>query len=180
MNQKEDRIVVDIANDPILQSFIGYLAKEFEVMGYSDEQKVMRIAHLAADILNEKSASYPNHNYMLGEILRNGSGVCRHKAILTKVLCNKLLPHLPCALVGGKLAIDFKVDFGANGIYIRTLSGDEALEGHAWNVVELDGHKEVIVDPMRKCLAAADHLSDAMVQYYGAERLRTSITGDYE
>jgi len=157
-------------------------------MGYTDEQKMMRIAHLSADILRDEPSSIEmKYNYMLGEVLKAGCGVCRHRATLTKVLCDALLPDVSCVLIAGKVPVAVPMYFGKGGRFsgFMHISGDASIASarHAWNVVQIRG-RNYVVDPMQACLFAADDppgekLNEygenigqkEMLEYYGVEHL---------
>lgn len=128
-------LYIDIVRDPVLQSLVSYLTKEFEVMKYTDKQKIVRLGMIASDLFQQStSQNKKKGNYLLGEVARAGAGVCRHRALLIKALA----PHfdIRCALVAGIVPIPTEMEDGKGEFagYVNMFKG-----GHVWNVVEIDG-----------------------------------------
>ncbi len=124
---KEDgQIVVDLEKDKLLSSVINYLEKEFEIMKYTDTQKLFRLYQFilssieSCDLCNFNALK--KHYYYLGEFLRFGMGECSHFALLFKVMADQL--KLSNAMILAQIPT--------------------SSETHAWNIAFIDGKRYLI------------------------------------
>lgn len=142
---KGDLVFVDLEKDQVLRDLVAYLKVEFELMTYTDEEKTIRLAILAAALLDQKSSSVLPKNYLLGEVIRAGAGVCRHRSLLIKALADAL--DLKCALVAGVVSKAARMEADDHSfVFLEVLEG----AAHVWNIMEVDG-APWIVDPMHQC-----------------------------
>lgn len=172
--QEGDLLFVDSTKDPILRGLVAYLKEEFAVMGYTDEQKMTRLALLADDLLKGDVWNYKmKYNYLLGEILRAGRGVCRHRAPLIKTLADEL--GLQCALVQGAV---HKTGYLYAGGKCAGMFTQRYASAHAWNIMVIGG-RHFVVDSMNDCIFPVDNPPgktqkhrETISNWYGLERLQ--------
>ncbi|MCH9611063.1 MAG: hypothetical protein S4CHLAM81_00260 [Chlamydiales bacterium] len=143
-NRDQDFVIVDLDRDVVLRKLVNYLQREFEKYGYSDKEKHMRLTLFVTDLLAQDIESWNiKDQFLLGEFVRGGRGVCRHRSLLYKVLADQL--GLQATLVSAYVPVRRCFNNGPfSGHTIpNTLSG-----GHAWIETSIDG-KEWIIDPMQ-------------------------------
>jgi hypothetical protein len=78
--------------------------------------------------MRQLGAQFAGREVLLGDIAAGGAGVCRHRALMLKVLGDEA--GLEVTLVRGRLSLH-----GSSG-------------GHAWNEIVIDGRR-LLVDPYR-------------------------------
>jgi hypothetical protein len=169
--KRGDLIFIDVPNDPVLKSLIAYLEIEFEVMQYTEAQKMMRIALLSADLLREDAptSKFKGNNYLLGEIVRAGAGNAVHRSALNKVLCDAF--KLPCAFICGFVDIRHRVRGGPLGDDCYQVESNVAI--HAWTIIQADG-RNYLVDSAKEIIFPLDNPPGTTTQakkdlreYYG-------------
>jgi hypothetical protein len=98
----------------------------------------------------------------LGEHMNEGDGVCRHKAIATKLLMDRL--GVPSTLESG------------NYVFLDKQSGKRQLGPHAWNTVSVDGKPYLFDSSQRKIgdLSNAD-LANAYKTTYNRSQIIGSV-----
>lgn len=82
------------------------------------------------DSIVKKTREY-NGTMTLDEIIKIGAGVCRHRSLFFKLICDKIL---------SKDGISAAVDAGFSQAGHGSLSG----HGHMWNYVQYDGKTEIV------------------------------------
>lgn len=129
-------IIVDRKNDKLLNETINAFKMRLQGKNLSDEQKMQELLKFSDEIFSvEKSGTNleqlvknmmnvqnPQEVY-LGQIINSGAGVCRHRALLTKILGDEI------------------------GLKTRFISGQYNAGGHAWNEIIL-GKKTYLFDAM--------------------------------
>jgi Ethylene-responsive protein kinase Le-CTR1 len=155
-DDKGDLVFIDIPRDRILQDLVTYLRTEFDLMKYTPEQKMMRLASISADLLSADVWSYRmEKNYLLGDVLQAGAGVCRHRALLIKTLADQL--EMPCALVAGP--VNRPMPLYCNGQFLGFMEmisiAGQPVAAHAWNIMHLNG-RYWVVDAMQQQVFPVD------------------------
>ena len=119
-----EKIIIDRAHDLTLQKTILAFKRRISSGNYSDEQKMRELMKFVDEIFSiEKSGtkieklveSFENMDkeFLMGDIIKSGAGVCRHKALMTKILGDEI------------------------GLGTRVVQGYYQNGGHAWNEVVL-------------------------------------------
>lgn len=170
-----DVVYFDLSQDSVLQQILDYFKAEFEVMEYTEEEKVVRLATFCATLMHrtEFDPAVLNQSYLIGELARSGTGACRHLAPLFKLLSDHLgLRSGLVASVVDKTVYRYTFDQ-------TTIETSTETSGHVWNVVELEDGRHWLVDPMKRIafpvsappgstLSYQNHLTG----YYGLEHLQ--------
>jgi hypothetical protein len=134
-------LVIDRTKDPVLRRQLAY-AKDPELLKLPTADRAKKLAQYvdktlspggnrsaAMEAVERFTEEYANRPVLFGEMEEAcQSGVCRHRALLFKMLCDDA--GLKSALVRGN--------------YVNGRTGG----GHAWNELILDDGKRVIVDVM--------------------------------
>lgn len=110
---------------------ISLAEKVYQLLTPGDIANIMRETD---DSLKKLKGSYGSNVIPLSEIIKGGSGVCRHRAITFKYLCD--MANIECRLIRGLLypSEDHRDDdFHTIGITGRYY--------HAWNVIKIGGEK---------------------------------------
>lgn len=140
---RRELIIVDRQRDPALQQHLAF-ARSKEVMTLEPDQRAMQLAQYvdqsmsldknnratmaAVSLLTEEYADQP---VLIGEVTRLcGAGVCRHRALLFKLLADEA--GLDVALVRGNYG-------NAN-----------RHAGHAWNELHLKDGRRLLIDTMQR------------------------------
>lgn len=137
-------IVIDKARDPILRNTIEEYKGEIENWRkkYTFPLEKEEIAYLTSKYVAEKfdkefpakaieiTSSFPKEEILLGDIIKGGVGVCRHRALLFKVLFDE-------------------IGIGSALYFRRYGKSDEQNNPgyHAWNVISID-NKRILIDAM--------------------------------
>ncbi|MBN68410.1 MAG: hypothetical protein CME32_03900 [Gimesia sp.] len=140
---RRELIIVDRQRDPALQKHLKY-ARSQEVMSLPPEKRALKLAQyidqsMSLDQQNRATMAavvlltdeYANQGVLIGEVTQLcGAGVCRHRALLFKILADEA--GLDVALVRGNY-------------------GDATRHaGHAWNELHLKDGRRLIVDVMHR------------------------------
>ncbi len=134
-------LVIDRAKDAALRKQLAY-AKDAELLKLPTAERAKKLAQYVDKVLSpggdrraamraveEFTTEYANRPVLFGEMEEAcQSGVCRHRALLFKMLCDDA--GLKSALVRGNYSDGFSAG------------------GHAWNELILDDGARVIVDVM--------------------------------
>jgi hypothetical protein len=138
-NPSREVIIVDKANDPVLNQTIDNFQKKIEANPQLTEKEKIQLLHDYVDDLlsNGTDPQLESRTYALpkgegvylGNIIDSGAGVCRHRALLTKVLGDQI--GLDVSLVRG--------NFGNLG-------------KHAWTEIKMTNGETLIVDPMHRTI----------------------------
>jgi hypothetical protein len=137
-------LLIDRTGDPELQKYLAWAAQ----LGKTDdsaEQKLQKLVAYVHDLntpdsgerwleeyVEDMTGEFANRPLRIGAMLEHcGSGVCRHRSLLLKILGDAA--GLPTALVRGNYH----------------LPGSEPLSGpHAWNEVQMPNGRLLLVDVM--------------------------------
>lgn len=114
----------------IKESFISRLTEIEKIPNTKSQDKVKLATGFVCEVLpysnfevnhfvNKKKEETAQKYVDFGDILENGNGVCRHRAILFKLLCDDVLS-----------------DPKHGEIYAAVRSGELYKEGHAWNIAK--------------------------------------------
>jgi hypothetical protein len=137
-------LMVDRAGDPELQKYLAW-AEQLGKTESSAEQKLRRLVAYVHDLntpengtrwleeyVEDMTGEFANRPLRIGAMLEHcGSGVCRHRSLLLKILGDAA--GLPTALVRGNYH----------------LPGSDPLSGpHAWNEVQMPDGRVLLVDVM--------------------------------
>jgi len=137
-------LLVDRTSDPELQQYLAWAAQLGKTEG-SAEQKLRKLVAYVHDLntpdsgerwleeyVEDMTGEFANRPLRIGAMLEHcGSGVCRHRSLLLKILGDAA--GLPTALVRGNYH----------------LPGSEPLSGpHAWNEVQMPDGQALLVDVM--------------------------------
>lgn len=142
-NSPQDFIVVDKDKDVVLKKLINYLENEFAKNQYTELQKHARLATLVCALFNQTLYMHAiDRDYLLGEFVRGGRGVCRHRALLYKVLADELA--LKATLCAGIL---FDRNCFKNNLFSGHSIPKTQNAGHAWIEAQINEEKWII-DPM--------------------------------
>jgi len=127
-NGLSEVVVFDRTLDPTLVKTIDAFKKRINGKYLTDEQKINELMKFVDEVFSvSKSGSQTaenarhlvgwqgNSEVLLGEIINSGAGVCRHRALLTKVLADEI--KLNC----------------------RMLQGYYNAGGHSWNEIVIKG-----------------------------------------
>lgn len=129
-------IIVDKSKDELLKKTIDTFKARIEGKNLSAEEKMRELLKFSDEVFSvEKSGGKteqlvknmmnvldPQEVY-LGQIINSGAGVCRHRALLTKILGDEI------------------------GLKTRFITGQYNTGGHAWNEIIL-GKKTYLFDAM--------------------------------
>jgi|GEM_PF-2825683 len=142
-NANREIIVVSPDRDPVLKKAIEEAKTSLSQIP-SHEEKVKYIADYVDSLMKEKNAAKNEQilerivggptegkKVSLGQLIENGTGVCRHRSLLFKAIADEI--GMPSSVTKGS--------------YIHN---DGTKENHQWNKVELPNGKDLIVDTMSK------------------------------
>ena len=109
-------------------------------------------AHLLKDFVdgcytnsrNHWTDMFPLDFIKLGQTIKSGAGMCRHRALLTKVLADEI---------------------GLNSSMIRGCFELQGLEPHMWNEVTIDGEK-YLFDAILNNVIKLDSKAEVLDKYY--------------
>lgn len=127
-----EKIIIDKTHDLTLSKTILAFKKRLINGNYTEEQKMSELMKFVDEIFSvDKSGSKiekfvssfesADKEFYLGDIIKSGAGVCRHKALMTKLLGDEI------------------------GLQTRIIQGYYRGSGHAWNEV-LVGDKTFLFD----------------------------------
>lgn len=135
--EKQFHAVYSPTDDQILKKVYEYLDQEFEMLGYTDDEKVLRLISFVDFILDTQEFKPSETRYaLLGEFIAGGGATSHVRAMLFKVLAERYLPaEMQVSLVAAQTR-EFTFDE----------SGDEGE--FAWNVLR-QGEKTEIIDVSR-------------------------------
>jgi hypothetical protein len=127
------------------------------VFGGADPRIVESTKKAIADLRVAATGENPNvHRMPLGALVRKGFGLCRHRAILFKFLCDHMCTEperwglSATGTVGATPAGGIECSLVRGVQYERDeKSGVVQALGHMWNVVLVDG-TECVVDVMQR------------------------------
>ncbi len=135
--------------DDLKQRVVKLSVHASAALGGIVDSKTSPFSQVVEEVAAELKALHPHQVVSLGALIEIGVGLCRHRSILFKYLCDHMhrLPAewgltaggdavpgaIPCQLVRG-------IHAAADG------SGD--IENHMWNVVRI-GDKSFVVDVMQ-------------------------------
>lgn len=129
-NGDRETLILDRTKDKILRDTVEEFKKEMSQANLSEEEKLFKLFEFVYKklggkmLINEpKDIAIGAHPVLLGNIIESGYGVCRHKALLAKVL-------------GDEVGIKTKL------VRRSHISG----EPHVWNEVKLSDGKRVLLD----------------------------------
>ncbi|QDU53698.1 EDR1-related protein [Gimesia panareensis] len=140
---RRELIVVDRQRDAALKKHLEF-ARSKEVMSLAPDQRAMKLAqyvdqNMSLDKNNRATMAavslltdeYANQGVLLGDVTQLcGAGVCRHRALLFKILADEA--DLDVALVRGNY-------------------GDATRHGgHAWNELHLKDGRRILIDTMQR------------------------------
>lgn len=148
-----DLVFFDLEKDPILSKLLQYFKAEFELIKYTDQQKLMRLSSFAAVAIENNDSSLFNLNYYLGNILLAGKGKCRHRSFLVKILADHL--DIPCGIVCAGVVQHIPLRDSNNKImdFIQA----SLLAAHVWNVFCDDKGHHWILDSMNQTCFRVDN-----------------------
>jgi hypothetical protein len=161
VNDSGELLFVDIEQDKILRDLAIYLRTEFEVMQYTQEQQAMRLASLASTLfqLGETNKN-TRSNYYLGEVVRSGGGVCRHRGLLMKALADQLMGYNSGLVYS---FVPLPVPWIQNGQFLGFVELKDQ-SAHVWIVMKIKG-LYWIIDAMNHCAFPVDKIPGQEDEY---------------
>ena len=110
-NGNQEIVIIDKTIDPILVKIINTFKNRITGKNLTDEQKMDELMKFVDEVFSSSKSSKQTSEYvsymmqqqqtevLLGELANSGAGVCRHRALLTKVLADEV--NLKCRRVEG-------------------------------------------------------------------------------
>jgi hypothetical protein len=140
LDESAQNVFINAKTDSVLRFLIHYFQEEFDFMGYTEREKVFRIAQFINALSSSaKESKKHKENFYLGSLLQLGIGVCRHKAALLKVLADHL--GIKCSLITAMID-NYSRKKNDDGSFSYKLS--KRSDGHVWNVVEIEGQAYIL------------------------------------
>lgn len=115
MIHEDTFVYIDLENDATLAEITSYLTKEFQLIGYSSQQKAIRIGMFVAAAFRGAPLPKCKDQYLFGDVIKVGNNNAAIQALLVKYLSDYF--DLPCKFVA---------------TFAKPLV-------HAWCVMKLDG-----------------------------------------
>jgi hypothetical protein len=169
-NGNREIILIDRKVDVYLKNQINYVKREFQNL--PDKEKMEKLSKHIDDMFGgrkqgivEKSDNFTDkfegQSLLLGKIAENGLGVCRHRALMYKILGDEI--GLNVSLKRG-----FMTDQSMGKVF-------EARANHAWNIVEANGEKYLVDVMQGKVLHANQFKEGAQGWYYSQNGNRNTM-----
>jgi len=131
----QEAILIDMGNDKVLKKTLHHFTKKMKNTDFNEEQKLELIMQYVDDIFSkagEPEKMVQNFNskkiYNLGDIIDSGAGVCRHRALLTKLLADKV------------------------GVKVSCVEGCYKGGGHMWTEALMPDGRKLLADPMHRAI----------------------------
>ena len=111
INGYQEIVVLDRTIDSTLVKTINAFKNRINGKNFTDEQKIDELMKFVDEVfsvskIGEETGKYVSNmmkerqvEVLLGDIINSGAGVCRHRALLTKVLADEL--NIKCRIVHG-------------------------------------------------------------------------------
>lgn len=158
-----DLLVIDMAQDPLLQRLIEYMKAEFQMFNYNFQEKLTRIALFTEDLFCKKDYSTiglfnNSQKSLFGNCLRGGAANHLIRSMLIKFLSDQL--DLPSILFANHVVFP---------------EGGGQTEIHSWVVFQfeekywlLDSEKHTLFD-IENCPGETEATQEELFQFYGLE-----------